>query len=273
MLPSNFAVKTTAKTALKNKWPQAVTVCMMFVAVFLVQIFFEQLLYDVALKLGKQLDEIGFLAFGVWENLLSVSLTLCSLAMTFFVVFPLLLGVIRWFWRLTDGVTDSVGVAFYYFGSGDRFKKAVALFFGLVWRNFLIVLVSFIPFFAAVVLTNLAAEYDINQMMLFGADLGNAINTIFLFVGYVLFLGAALRYYTVLWTAVAYPDLSVKEVFEFSVKTAKGTKSVYLLFAVSFTGWAVISLLALPLLFTLPYFFAANAVFSRLVITNAANKD
>ncbi|MDO4742426.1 MAG: DUF975 family protein [bacterium] len=269
MLPSNSVAKITAKTALKNKWLQAITVCLILIVVFLIQIFFEQMIRIFVLESGKFLDGVDSYAGGLWNGILNLFLTVSSLALTFLLVFPLVLGVVRWFWRMTGEAKDTVGVVFYYFGTGERFKRSVAVFFGLLWRNLVVGLLSFIPFFMAVILTNFAAEYDINQIMLFSVDFGNVINTIFLILGCVVYLILTLRYYMVLWVTVACPRLSVKQVFKTSVGFAKGTKAAYFVFILSFTGWAFISFLALPLLFTLPYFIAANAVFSRFVITNA----
>lgn len=259
---SSVAAKNNAKVFLKGKWPKAIGVCTILFLVVLFNMVVEQLFVtlfraEFVWGLGAVPD---IFAFDHPGNLLA---TLVSLLLGFFVYMPLYLGVARWFWRLTGGVEDPVGQVFYYFSDGWAYRRALGYTLGLQLRMLLASLVVYLPYMLVSVLTS--AE-------VFGSGPSTALSILlpltglFSTAGTVLYLVYILRFFAAPFLLFSYEEESPRAILRLSARMSYGFKGGYFGFICSFIGWALLSVLVLPLLYVAAYFLAAQAIYCRYCI-------
>ena len=206
MTATGSAVKHTAKTALKNNWPKAAAVCVIPVCAWLIVGLTTSLTAFVAN------EAVGTVLFAV---------------LSFFLLLPLFLGVIRFFWRMIFGADDSPVSVFYWFSGKSNYLRAVKLELLLAVRALFFGLILFIP----------AMIVD-------------------LFSGS--FLYDALKIPIPLWTSNLY-YLSL-----FVISKSTMLDFIYLFF--SLLGWIILSVLVIPIMFTLPYIITSVSVHTRFAI-------
>ena len=82
-------------------------------------------------------------------------------------------------------------------------------------------------------------------------------------IGTVLFVLATSKYYVSPMVYACCPDMHWTEVFYVSKHISRQTTGAFLVLLVGFIGWFAVSLLGVPIIFTLPYFLSAYAVHCR----------
>ena len=104
-IPDSRVVKHTVKAALKGRRIAAGIAGLIPYLIYLVLIS----LYGVFVMLFANLQIVA----------------ICVLAAATFILFlPLMLGAVRWFWRMADGCEEPVLEVFYYFSSLKLYKRA-----------------------------------------------------------------------------------------------------------------------------------------------------
>ena len=265
MLPASKTMKQAAKGLLHSKWPQLIAITFIFCSGYVILILVQQLLQDI---LGVSLPLAGMLA-GQRLSAPSPSLLLCeivSLILLFILWSPLQLGVQRWFWRLSGGADDTVGGVFHYFSTGRLYARA--LLFRLLYslRLLLIGLAAFLPAGVAYILTSpdFYAAMGVRAPVTI-TSLWSLPGALFL-LGLIAFIAWSLRYFLAPYLLINDPDLSPRQALRLSVKASRGSRGAFFGFQLSFVGWLLLCLLALPILFVFPYMAAAKAVFMRYAI-------
>ena len=115
-IPNSSVVKTTARAALKGRWVEAVTVSSLGLFSLLIVSFIQSI---VSISNNEWLMRAS---------------SIVAVIFSIFVLSPLFLGIIRFFWRLTDSAKDDMSSVFYYFGSRSRYLRAIKLTFIIGWR-------------------------------------------------------------------------------------------------------------------------------------------
>lgn len=265
MLPTSKSVKQTAKELLKGRWPQLIGVTCIAASGYIVVLLAEQLL-RMALGGGQTLGQaVGSHNLGG----LSPAVLLAELTAALLLLFlwqPLYLGVQRWFWRLSGGADDTVGGVFHYFGSGRLYGRAVRFQLSLLLRILLTALVAFAPAILTYVLTlpGFYAAIGVRAPVVI-ADLWSLPSGLAA-LGLIAFIPWALRYFLAAYLFINDPELSPWQAVSLSARVTRGSRAAYLGLLLSFIGWLLLCLLALPVLFVLPYMTAAGAVFARYAI-------
>lgn len=250
MLPGNDAVKHTARTSLRGRWPQAIAVGIICFMVFLSGVYLTQIF---RLLLQTVVGNWAFvLFFAVWFVVL-----LC----------PLYLGAIRWFWRTTGGAETEVGSVFYYFSDCKRYWRSLKLNLFLAGKTLLYGLLLLLP---ASVTHYLSGPTFYNR---FGASIPywvsalKVLSFVLLAVGVLALCVILFRYYLAPLFLVANEEMLPMEAMLLSTMVAKQSLGSFVGLLFGFAGWVFLTLLCgVPLLYALPFFLAAYCVHCRYCI-------
>jgi len=267
MLPTNAAAKSTARVTLKKRWPAAIATSLILLTVFIIEIYFQQLVLVIAKGdyIWSPLQPQNIIYLNQWPNVL---VSVVSTLFFFTITFPLLFGVLRWFWRTTGGADDSVGGVFYYFSAINNYLLSLKVWWGFFWRAVAVTALMFLPYMIAYAATSPEVYALFGTSVPLGISSLSSISDFLIILGLVGSIALIIRFYLV--PAILFWDetISVNDAFKYSYIVSKGSKAAFFYFVISFVGWFVLSMLAVPLLFTVPYFLASVTVFSRYIINN-----
>ena len=251
MTAGNSVVKLTAKTALKNNWLKCIAASLTPIFSCLILLIAA----DYAAYISN--DAVGYI-------LLAVSAV--------FLIFPLLLGLVRFFWRMIFGADDRQLVLFYYFSDSEKYKRALRLSVALSLRTLGFAVILFLP----AIIVDLFSGVKIYDMMDIPIPIwtGNLyyLSVFLKTVAAVVLFFIISRYYLAPFLAVADEDMDVAEAIHMSCTISKDTvvEFIYLIF--SFLGWILISALIFPLVFTMPYFMTSLSVHVRFAVAEYNKK-
>lgn len=248
MLPSSAAVKSTAKNSLKGVWPSAITVGVVLMLTYSFGLFLSELV-----KALTPFNDavVSLVILGIFSMILFV---------------PLCLGALRWFWCITAGKENDKKEIFIYFSSPKKYLRAVGYIISLLVRLLLCALIAFFPAIIASVLSRpwfyVAVDFS---MPMWSANLPVIANFLEV-LGLILFAFLALRLYLSGLLLVIDDEMHPGEAFHISSLISRDFLMNFILLSISFFGWFLLSLLAVPILFTLPLFLASFVVHGRFAI-------
>ncbi len=245
MSAGSRAVKVTAKTTLKGKELSSVIAGLaVILSAFVV--------YLTASLLSIAVGEIAATV---------IYAVACVL-----LIMPLVLGVVRFFWRMLFSAEDSPVTVFYYLSEKALYFKSM--------RLVLSVLVKLLAY-GAIVFAPVFLLWFFSQGFLYEA-LGMAIpmwsenlNAIFVFLrsfATVVLIAIMLRYYLAPVLFIADENMDVSEALHMSTVISRKTYLDFVFLGFSFIGWIAISVLIIPLAFTLPYMLTAYVIHVRFAI-------
>lgn len=247
MTAGSNVVKITAKSALKNNWLRAIIAGCVYLFSYFACMYSASLL---SYAVGETVSNIVFI-------LLSV-----------FLLLPLFLGLIRFFWRMIMGAEDSPITVFHYLGSKELYLKALGLVISLVTRIAGISLLVFIPAIAVWVISNpdIYEAFDV-AIPIWSSNL-NAIWALLGTVSVFVIISLSVKYYLAPLLIVADDNMDVYEAIHMSKIISKNTHIDFVFLAFSFIGWILMSLFVIPLVFTLPYMMTAYVVHCRFAVAD-----
>ena len=249
-IPTSSVVKNTAKTIMKRNPLSSVIICLfLLVTFFVTQLLFTGILSQL---LGKSI----FLKIGAFFLLVIT------------VFWPVFMGTIRYFWVLTEQKEYFLEAVFYYFSSMKRYKRAVKTAGLLLLRVFLIGFISLIPCLISSLFEHSWIYTTLNSdVPLWSANL-QLITDFLKLAGIIVTVCLSLKYYLVPIVAVMDENLYLMETIHISEMISKHSLGAFASLMWSFTGWFLLSLLGIPLVYTLPYFLICYVVHSRFAIVN-----
>lgn len=254
-MPNNYIVKSNAKTALRNKWPEAIGIGAILLAVLcLYMVLINLISFPVSIIFNKATMLFIIIAFMV------VSFQCFTM--------PLLYGVLRWFWFTTADFDVPIGEIFCYFSSGKEYLKATSLSFRIFMRSTGILIVCFLPSFIIVAISSPTTYAMFNAAMPYWASSVWALGNTLTFFGVIMSFILLLRYFAAPILMINDPSITPHEALDLSVIITKNANGKTFSFVISFAGWYLLSLLYLPIIFTLPYFLASYAVYCRFLINH-----
>lgn len=199
--------------------------------------------------------------------------------MNLFILIPVFFGGLRYFWRLLCGVTDNPLSVFNYFSSKENYKKVLKLTFYIIFKTLLTAILLLIPYIVVTVISNIEIYKFLDMPIpLWTTNLSNVTA----FLGFIALIGTLflmLKYYLAPMLIIADENMDVNEAIHMSVVISKNTTLDFVYLAFSMIGWILLSLLFIPLLYTLPLFmmvylthcsFAVNEYNER---TNKINNE
>ncbi len=264
MQPTFSEIKRAARGALKHRWPEAITVSVVFIATLFLMIYMQVLLMSL-FKIEETWQPFGQTELSIYVQLASIFITLFAAVFSLLILAPLGFGVMRWFWNVTGGGQGRVGEIFYYFSSGKIYFKAFILSLRLLLRLAVGAVICFLPYNILGILTTPNLYYNLGIPMPMVMDSLSPLVGFFYLCGIMAFLlwtGIYFLCYTVIFSE---GGLTVTQIIRRTVKVSRGFRFNSVGFILSFFGWLLLSLLAVPVIFTLPYLLASLAVYGREV--------
>lgn len=245
MTVGSNVIKATAKTALKGNMVKAIISSMVLIFCSIFNYYMSSL---TGVFGGNVFSEIFFVCFSA------------------LMIFPLMLGVLRFFWRMILGCDDSPISVFYYFSSINSYLKTIKFLFAIFLKLLPIAIVLFLPaIFVWLLSQSFLFDFLNIPIPLWSRNLEYAI--IFTkTLSTVLLILLSLRYYISPVLFVADKDIDVWEALHMSSVVSKKTSLDFIYLFFSFTGWILLSVFVMPLVYTLPYMLTAFVVHSRFSI-------
>lgn len=254
-MPSNYIIKANAKTSLENKWSGALSIGAIILSIFCLYIVLLQL---AIIPISAVFNE--FVASFIIIALTVVAAQLLGM--------PLLYGALRWFWFTSLDADVPVSEIFCYFGSGKEYLRALSLSFRIFMRSSAVLFFCFLPSLIVVAISSPTTYSMFNASMPYWASsvwaLGNTL-TVF---GVIMSFFLLLRYFAAPILMINDTSLTPHEALDLSVIITKNANGKTFSFVLSFLGWGFLSLIYLPMLFTLPYFLTSYSVFCRFLINH-----
>lgn len=245
MTATSSVVKLTAKTALKNNWPKAAAVCVISVCARLI--------------VGLTASLAAYMANGTVGIILSAVLS-------FFILLPLFLGVIRFFWRMIFSADDSPVLVFYYFSGKKHYMRAVKLAFLLTVRALFFGIILLIP---AMIVDLFAGSFLYDALNIATPLWTTNLYYLSLFLKTVAFVILAFiiaRYYIAPFLLIADEEMEAAEAIHMSDVISKSTILDFIYLFFSLIGWIALSVLVVPIIFTLPYIITSFSVHVRFAV-------
>lgn len=247
MTAGSSVVKLTAKTALKNNWLKCI-------AASLVPIFCIFVLLFSA-------DYISYIS-----NDAAAYIILAVMAV--FIFMPLLLGTLRFFWRMIFGAEDREAALFYYFSDKGKYKRAVHMALSLAARGIGFGAIFFSPALVVDIFSGVKFYDLINMPVPIWTGNLYYISAFLKAVASVLLFFIMSKYYLAPFLIIADENMEAAEALHMSSIVAKNTILDYISLLFSFFGWFIISFFIFPLIFTMPYFTASLCVHVRFAIAD-----
>ena len=248
-IPDSYVVKNTVNATLKDRRISAgiagslpYVTCLVLLSVYEV----------VALLLSRE----------------KLILTAVFLVVGVFLFLPAFLGVLRWFWRMAEGLDDPVSEIFYYFKGFFLYKRAVKCILFLTFKCAVGLFVCLLPFFIVNILSN-AWIYQFlgTEIPLWVAGLA-VVEAFLRLVGIIIGILVISRYYLFPALVVMDDNTLLLEAMHSSVVVSKRSVSYFLSLIISMLGWIILSVFMIPIFYTAPLFFTAYVVHARYAIAN-----
>lgn len=245
MSQSSQVVKITAKASLKNKWVMPIIVTSIF-------LFTVLICYNIA-------SVLSIIAGDIPANVLLVALVLL-------IVCPMFLGAIRYFWRNLFNMNDKPVSVFYYFSGKKVYLRAMWFVLAFSLRMLLFGLLLNIPRFI-VELMSRSFLYELIGMAIPVWTANLTYVTVFLKVlATVILFFVMLKYYMAPVLFVADDNMDSGEAMHMSSIISKKTSIDFIYLCLSFVGWIILSVLIIPLIFTIPYIATSYLIHVRFSV-------
>ena len=251
------SIKRSARSILSGRWPEAIGV----VTIGLVALLLESTLASL-------------LQYVFFSKLIQLGtfLSLVTLALDLFVFSPLYLGIIRWFWQITGGEDEPVASVLIYYQNAENYFLTIKLRLSLWWRVIVAALISMSPAIAVMIAAEAFNSIGGNLSHLYSPF--STASSVLLVLGAVVTLIYLLRFFLV--PAILFSDkgVTVTDAFRLSkALTYKKRGRAFFTLILSFSGWAVLSIFILPIIYTLPFYLASFLIISRNRIDEFVTKS
>ena len=233
MTVANSTIKKTAKDSLKNNKVKAFIVGIILLFVFLINSNICSCVYEI---FGEKVANIALIVL----NILLLA--------------PVVLGGVRYYWRMLCGVCEDPISVFYYFSSMENYKKAMTVILKLGIKFLIYLFLYNIPYIVVSVILNAEFYEFLNiPIPLWTANLSN-IAMFLKSIGIVATIVSMLKYYLTPMLIVVDEHMDVSEALHMSAVISKSTTLDFIFLVFNMLGWILLSLLFIPLIFTLGYF-------------------
>ncbi|MGN0494071.1 MAG: hypothetical protein ACI4F7_10525 [Acutalibacteraceae bacterium] len=247
MTAGSSVVKLTAKTALKNNWLKCIFASLTPIFSFFV-LFFSA-------------DYISYISND------AAAYVILAL-MLIFIFMPLLLGTVRFFWRMIFGAEDRQAALFYYFSDKQKYKRAVHMAAALVLRGIGFGIILFCPAIVVDIFSGVKFYDLINIPIPIWTGNLYYVSVFLKAAASVLLFFIMSKYYLAPFLIVADENMEIAEAVHMSCTVAKNTILDFISLLFSFLGWILISFFIFPLVFTMPYFITSLCVHVRFAVAD-----
>ena len=254
-------VKLNGKRSLYNNWGRAVAISLLDSAVFLLFALVELML---SMIFGTApLTNMGNIP------LISIFLTLIVTIGSFLIHEPLNLGILSWYYSISEGVSEEVINIFSVFANVKQYFRAISLELNIWGRKLIMAFMYFIiPSLLMVVSIkcldsgDLYMQGELSYIIGSSGCLFSALTFLFALVFFLIhkqkfFLA---RYYVVI------SGLSPFEAIKKSKHASKNRLGEILMFKLSFLPLQLSRLLVIPTIYVKPYYEASAMIFARVLM-------
>ncbi len=262
MQPTFSQLKSKAKESLKSRWPVAVAISAVLLSMWLLDIILEYILMSV-FRVDAVWTVIDPTTLPHYSIVASLCITVFSAVYGLFLFVPFFIGVLRWFWKISNGEEAELQTVFYYFSSSRLFFKTVLLAFLLFLFVILGALVCFVPFIIISLLTK--PEF----YALFGTEMPIwtsglfSLAQMFEIAGLFLFICWIARYALFFVPFFENEQMSAVKIIRESVKLTRGKLIRMVGFIFSFIGWLLLCVFLLPALFVIPFALSSLVEYAK----------
>lgn len=202
----------------------------------------------------------------------SAAVIICLAIFGFLFFAPILMGFLRYVWRLVSGVADNPIALFYYFSNKKLYLKVLKFVFSLSIRVVACYLIFYIPVFALKIITGTTIYEVLNiPVPMWTFNLSN-LGAFLRFLSVVATIVSVLKLYLAPMLFVADENIECAEAIHLSTVISKRTTIDFIFLCLSFFGWILLSFLSVPLIFTMPYMILAYLIHSSAAV-DAFNKE
>lgn len=252
-------IKCDARRSLRGCWGKSVGAAAVIFASSLAVALSESVLLFV---FSEDFADLDFLSL---SNAGPAAIVITALAaLAYFLLMPALgLGYTKLHLAFAEGRRESVSVIFDMFSSFKLFVKSIAFTVAISLRYMLCAAVALLP---GSVLFYLAKTYIVTEertlrlLKICACCVSIALMLLCLALAFI---------YSQRWFAAGYYFVSgrkIHESFRLSALASKGIHAQIASFKVSFAGWWLLSFLALPLLWFLPYYSTSCAIYAKYLM-------
>lgn len=259
--------KTTAKQALKDVWGVATALTLSCTAVVLVVLLFQSLL-------GMFLD-ISLLSYA-GQNSPGVNTSWRSLLFsTFFCIFNLLvlsnvyLGSKAYYFYRSYGAENDVSILFMYFENLITVLKSAMLYLRIFAEMAVVGILIFAPAGGADILLDMLYVRNLTEKDKILLLMVSILSVLLFIVGAVFMLIYAGKFFAVPYLAASNLNLKNSEIIQKSKLCAKGNLSEIFSLKLSFIPLYISLVLAIPILYVLPFVNMTQAIYARYLMEKA----
>lgn len=258
-------IKREARGLLANNWSRALGGLCIYLMVVLLFVQIQQLLtgllseYGPASGIRQSLNSLSdYITYYTGpDSSVNLIVTLATTAFFFIISAPLSLGITYWYRKLALLENIQVRQIFHYYKSNDLFFGAVifqALHTGI---RLVIAILSFLP---AVVCFGIAYRSGQNSMVMLALGAALAV------VGLLCYAVFSLRFFFAKYLYCGSYGYDAMDCLRYSARYMKGHVGNVLGVIISFAGWALASVLVLPLAYLVPFYNASMAACAQDII-------
>lgn len=273
-------LKKNAKLALKKNWGGAILIFLIVFGVAIMLSILQQVVITVFAD-GAVIDKTVFdflidPSKGAPDAMIIQNMAVEWIIIGVFSVLsllfvaPLSLGEMRWFLKLIHGERIQVAEVFHFFESGRNFGRTVWYHINIYVRTFL----WGIPIFAvpggilgvSVYFLSTGGE-EAQRSSAAIASAGIFLAAILMILASIFYAACVNRYALASYLLAESDEITVRKAIRDSVKYTKGFRFSLLWFELSYIGWFLLCVLALPLLlYVMPYYNTAYTMYARYIV-------
>lgn len=257
---SSKTIKSTARTNLRGNWAQACVVAIVLLSAVFVSLLLGELIIGV-------FEPVVFGTKGDY-TLIGFFIALAVSISTFVLSLPVIQGVVRWFWALIIDSELPLSELFYYYSSPKLLSKTLMLYVRVIVRYIVTAVICFAPAVAIWFAGNNALqklrEYT-DALPLFSIK---PLAIFFALIGLIFFLKFAFKTSFSMVLIVIDEQLDYVDAIALSKKICTKKRFLRVYIILSYSGWLLVSLLGITMLYTLPFMLCSYVVSARFAITN-----
>ncbi len=256
------SAKRMAKETLKGKWHKVILVFAVVAAAFCVKLTLSTVFNYIFIFEQSSASSNWIATFG---NALIIAIELLGFV-------PLYMGAFRWLWNMLSGADEPMSTLFFYYDNLSDYKKSISLGFNFMLRILLWSIAALIPFvfFMALCLASSSYESNFGMVTVIIVFFLTVLSAVF---GIIFIIAKLCKYILAIPMIFADENLSVKDVFYLSKRIIKGKRAGLMLLVISFVGWLLLCLLAIPMIWVLPYFATSVLAYLRNIITEIEQQN
>ncbi len=180
-----------------------------------------------------------------------------------FLVTPIFFGTVSYFIRLCSDETPNPTTVFSAFGSGKNYGRYLQTVFPIGLRCIVVFFLTLLPSTIFNALSNDLFYTQMKQTPPENLKVFAVLSVAFQIAGWIFIVVYLLRYFMVPYLTVNAPEMDPETVLLVSRKLYDRFSTEFLKTVFGFWFWILISILVIPLIFTVPYFMSGYVFSAR----------